>query len=139
MLELMENICCQHPEIGVLSPQILGDGINNELARASTTLHGDWVESPAYIPFVCVYLPRRALDAVGPLDESLTGYNCDDVDWCVRAQRLGFKLAVTPLAKVIHGFGGLTYSSSFLRVMTEAERNRSVQEAMMRVDRLYRG
>ncbi len=138
MLDILSRICEENPSIGLLSPQIIGDGINNMLAQASTNL-GDaaWLESPAYVPFVCVYLPRRALDIVGPLDESFTGYGGDDEDWSARAQKAGFKLAVTPLAKVVHGFGDRHYSSSFLRVMTTEERERSCQQSMAKVRELH--
>jgi len=138
MLDTLSRICRQNPSIGLLSPQILGDGINNLLARGSTNL-GDveWVESKAYVPFVCVYLPRHALNVVGRLNEEFTGYGGEDEDWCARAQRAGFKLAVTPLAKVYHGFGERAYSSSFLRVMSAEQREQSCQDSMARVRALH--
>lgn len=129
----LQEICDANPSIGVLAPQIIGDGINNRLAMASTPIHTEWAESKEYIPFVCVYLPRRVIDAVGPFDESFTGYGGDDMDYCLRVQKAGFKLAVTPRVKVKHGFGDRKYSSSFLRVMSAEERNRQTDESMNRV------
>lgn len=129
----LQAICEANPSIGVLAPQVIGDGINNRLAMASTPIHTEWAESKEYIPFVCVYLPRRVIDAVGPFDESFTGYGGDDMDYCLRVQKAGFKLAVTPRVKVKHGFGDRKYSSSFLRVMSAEERNRQTDESMNRV------
>lgn len=45
-----------------------------------------------------------ALDAVGPLDE---GYfmHCEDLDWCMRFQRAGWKIAFVPEAVVVHQKG----------------------------------
>ena len=129
----LRAICEANPSIGVLAPQVIGDGINNRLAMASTPIHTEWAESKEYIPFVCVYLPRRVIDAVGPFDESFTGYGGDDMDYCLRVQKAGFKLAVTPRVKVKHGFGDRKYSSSFLRVMSAEERNRQTTQSMNRV------
>jgi hypothetical protein len=133
----LRAICEANPSIGVLAPQVIGDGINCRLAMASTPIHQQWAESAEYIPFVCVYLPRRVLDAVGPFDESFTGYGGDDMDYCLRVQKAGFKLAVTPRVKVKHGFGDRKYSSSFLRVMSESERNSKTQESMRRVKAMH--
>lgn len=108
----------------VVSPQIVGDGINNQLAQASRALSVDWWLTPAYIPFVCVLLRRAALDSLGLLHEGFSGYGGEDVEFCMRAIREGWALAVSK-CRVKHGFGDRTYSSSFLRVMTDAERNRS--------------
>jgi GT2 family glycosyltransferase len=45
-----------------------------------------------------------ALEAVGPLDE---GYfmHCEDLDWCMRFQRAGWKVAFVPEAVVMHQKG----------------------------------
>ncbi len=38
-----------------------------------------------WLAFICAYIPRKAWNAVGPLDERFVGYGYDDVDWCRRA------------------------------------------------------
>jgi GT2 family glycosyltransferase len=123
----LARICWEHPEIGVLSPQIYG-GINNPQAKAECRIYGEWARSASpLLPFVCVFLPRYALDLVGPLDESFTGYGGDDEDWCLRARDAGLTLGITPLVKARHGFGGREYSSSFFRTMSVAERETSLR------------
>lgn len=107
----------------IMSPQVIGDGIGNQLAQASTYLHVPQAISQHYIPFVCVYLPRAVLDSLGPLREDFSGYGGEDVEYCVRAWQHGMKLGVSR-ARIKHGHGDCTYSSSFLRVMSDAERNR---------------
>ena len=50
----------------------------------------------------CLLLGREALDAIGPLDEAYFAYH-EEVDWCLRAQRAGFRLCYEPYARVWHG------------------------------------
>jgi len=51
-----------------------------------------------------MFVRRRALDEVGPLDE---GYflHCEDLDWFVRFHRAGWKIALVPDARVVHHKG----------------------------------
>jgi GT2 family glycosyltransferase len=47
-------------------------------------------------------LSRAAVERVGRLDVSYF-FSFEDVDWCVRARRTGFSLAVVPSARARHG------------------------------------
>jgi len=106
----------------IVSPQIMGDGINNHKAQSSHPLQKPWESSKEYIPFVCVYLRRTALNAVGPLDESFRGYGGEDVEFGLRCQKYGWPMIVSD-CYVRHGHGEHTHSSSFLRVMSNDQRN----------------
>jgi hypothetical protein len=110
----------------VVSPQIVGDGINNRMAHASHTLSAGWERTAAYIPFVCVLLRRSALDSIGLLYEGFTGYGGDDVEFGLRAIRQGWSLVVSK-CRVKHGHDGHQHSSSFLRVIDDSERNNSAR------------
>ena len=110
----------------VVSPQIVGDGINNRTAHASHTLSSDWERTAAYIPFVCVFLRRAALDSIGLLYEGFTGYGGEDVEFGLRAIRQGWSLAVSK-CRVKHGHDCHRHSSSFLRVIDDSERNDSAR------------
>jgi GT2 family glycosyltransferase len=110
----------------VVSPQIVGDGINNRTAQFSHVLSADWELTSAYIPFVCVLLRRSALDSIGLLYEGFVGYGGDDVEFGLRAIRQGWSLAVSR-CRVKHGHDGHKHSSSFLRVIDDSERNNSAQ------------
>jgi GT2 family glycosyltransferase len=48
-----------------------------------------------------ILLSRAALDSVGPFDDAYF-FSFEDVDWCVRARRAGFGLAVVLGARVRH-------------------------------------
>jgi GT2 family glycosyltransferase len=56
---------------------------------------------------------RRALDAVGPLDE---GYflHCEDLDWFVRFRQAGWTIALVPDVSVIHHKGACSQRSPLL-------------------------
>lgn len=111
----------------VISPQIIGDGINNRIALASYRMTGRFeLTCQKYIPFVCVLLPRAKLDVLGPLSERFDGYGGEDVEFGARALAAGLPLAVCN-CHVRHGHGKHTYSSSFLRIMTDEERGISAK------------
>jgi hypothetical protein len=62
---------------------------------------GSGADTADWLAFVCVYIPRRAWDDVGPLDERFVGYGYDDVDWCQRARSHG-ELRVARDVRVLH-------------------------------------
>jgi len=64
----------------------------------STPREVDWVSGAA----IC--LRRQALAAVGGLDEDYFMY-CEDVDWCFRAHRKGWKIFYLPTATITHLIG----------------------------------
>jgi GT2 family glycosyltransferase len=52
-----------------------------------------------------IMMSRAALEAVGGFDEGFFGYH-EDVDWCTRARRQGFRIVFNGNAIVLHkGFG----------------------------------
>jgi GT2 family glycosyltransferase len=65
---------------------------------------GQFGEEPRKVDFVtgCCMLVRRAvLEQVGLLDERFFAYY-EETEWCVRAQRAGFKIVHVPQAKIWH-------------------------------------
>jgi len=121
MVGILQGLCKQNPSIGLLSPQVDGD-VGNHLQSARMPITSPLTFSKQRLCFVCMYFPRTTIDRVGMLDEQFSGYGCDDSDYCMRVQRAGLQLAVTPLVRVKHGgFGELKCSSTFLRNMTTDE------------------
>jgi len=57
------------------------------------------------LPGAALMAKRGVWDKVGLLDEDYH-FLYEDVDWCFRAKKLGFKLVVIPEAKIIHLGGG---------------------------------
>lgn len=70
-----------------------------------------------FVPFVFVYIKRAVIDAIGYLDERFTGYGCEDVDFCYRAAKAGFKVGMSGIT-VQHGVEGHAMMSTFRRVKT---------------------
>jgi hypothetical protein len=65
------------------------------------------------------YLWRRAaLEQVGLLDETLFGYH-EDVDWCVRARRAGWRVVYAGAAAILHR-GGSSSAAGAARVFPQA-------------------
>jgi N-acetylglucosaminyl-diphospho-decaprenol L-rhamnosyltransferase len=50
---------------------------------------------------------RSAWEEVGPLDEGFFMY-CEEVDWCMRARELGWRILHVPAATVVHHGGAST-------------------------------
>jgi len=46
------------------------------------------------LPFLCVFIPRRVIDAVGLLDERFTAYGFEDDDYCRRARLAGVETLI---------------------------------------------
>lgn len=103
--------------IGIISPQIIGGHGGNTLQRRDVDAFSrtDLMVSEKRLMFACVLLRREMIDEIGLLDERFTGYGCEDDDYCLRAQRAGWQLAVTSAAVVRHGYGALNATASFGR------------------------
>jgi GT2 family glycosyltransferase len=52
-------------------------------------------------------IPRAAIEDVGLLDERFPIF-FNEVDWCFRAKRKGWKILFTPVVEVVHYGGGST-------------------------------
>jgi N-acetylglucosaminyl-diphospho-decaprenol L-rhamnosyltransferase len=69
----------------------------------------DWerpgVQEVGWASGACLLVRREVVDAVGPLDESMFMY-FEDVDWCLRMRKLGWRVFVQPEAVVTHLGGG---------------------------------
>ena len=74
------------PQPGVYSAGIRGVvGNRRQIASQQRQLRLE----PTMLAFVCVYIPRSAIDQIGLLDERFTGYGCEDNDYCARARVAG--------------------------------------------------
>jgi GT2 family glycosyltransferase len=77
--------------------------------RFSETMEVDWVLGCA------ILLERAAVEDVGELDERFFAYH-DEVDWCTRARKKGYRIILVPDARVWHAgqssTGGEKYASA---------------------------
>jgi len=103
----MQQFCYEHPEYGLLSARVKGNAHHIHAHKEGLT---GISEGGLDVPFVCVYIPRKVLDKVGPLDERFTGsidgemvYAGEDTDYCMRIRHAGYKLGVFNECVVDHG------------------------------------
>lgn len=100
-IERLQQLAYSNPDIGLLSPKICG-GADNPLQ--TNPPDQDLVYSDKYLALVCTYIKRDVINRVGYLDdETFKGYGSDDVDYSLRVQKAGFRLAVAPRVRVQHG------------------------------------
>jgi len=77
--------------------------------RFARARDADWIAGCA------MWLRRSALDAIGPLDETFFAYH-EEVDWCVRARGLGWRVVYAPDAVVTHTGRGTSGGARSVRI-----------------------
>jgi GT2 family glycosyltransferase len=92
------------PEIGICSSGIRGViGNPNQCAMGRSGFR----DEQELLAFVCVYIPKRVYDWIGPLDERFNGYGFDDTDYCARVLAADLRLVIWDGCVVDHS-GELT-------------------------------
>lgn len=88
----------EHPEFGIIS------ATTNVVANPNQQPCAIGLrEEPLFLAFVCVYIPRRTIEAVGLLDERFQGYGFEDNDYCDRVRAAGLRLGIHDGCYVDHG------------------------------------
>ncbi|MEK7557096.1 MAG: glycosyltransferase family 2 protein, partial [Patescibacteria group bacterium] len=71
-------------------------------------------ERPVYLEAISgafMLVRRKALEDVGPLDEKYF-LHCEDLDWCMRFRRAGWKILFVPNVEVVHYKGACSKDKS---------------------------
>jgi len=89
----------EHPDLGVCSASVRGVVGNPRQTAAQGT---QFRLETQVLAFICVFIPRRIYEAVGPFDERFSGYGFEDNDFCVRTLRAGFRLGISASCIVEH-------------------------------------
>lgn len=63
-----------------------------------------------WVPAACLMMRRAAIQEVGLLDEGFDPGYGEDIDWCKRAARSGWRVGVCAHARVVH-LGGASFSA----------------------------
>ena len=82
------------------------------LGLSDTLLEAEWVS------FACVMIRRAVIDAIGDMDEGYFLY-FEDIDYCRRARKAGWKVYTDPTARAVHLRGG---SASLKKAQRERSR-----------------
>lgn len=92
-------------EIGILGP--IGGKINWLYTKGiHITKNND------YISGVCMLVKRSVIKKIGLMPEEYFLY-FEDVDWCLRARKAGYKCVLVPEAKIWHKVSSSTKAESF--------------------------
>ena len=101
---ILQRAAEEHPEYGLIASTCNNVGNPNQQRRPDWHPHGFGLrEDPRMVCFVCVFIPRRTIDAVGLLDERFVGYGMDDDDYCLRVRNAGLKIGIHDGCYVDHG------------------------------------
>jgi hypothetical protein len=107
-----------NPEIGICGPKILAVENPNILLAAGGIIPSNWKpffrgsgepddgkydvkQEMDFLSGCALLVSRNLILAVGSLDDRFFAYY-EDIDWCYRARKKGFKLLYVPQAKVWH-------------------------------------
>jgi hypothetical protein len=92
----LDRLASHSAGAAAVAPEVVG--VCGQFAQRA----GSAGNSADWLAFICAYIPRRAWDAVGPLDERFVGYGYDDVDWCKRARNGNDTLKIAHDVRVEH-------------------------------------
>lgn len=115
MLEAMEAAAGAEPEAAVVGAVIHEGSLTGPVAHAAHTLSpwttryglspvpapGDPPQEADWVSGAALLLPAAGLAEVGLLDEDFFLY-WEEVEYCFRARRRGFKVVVAPAARAVH-------------------------------------
>jgi len=131
-LQKMVNYLEDHPDVGLVGPQLLNpDGTRQSSRRRFPTipilfLESTWSQPLApkrllaryyveersaqetqlvdWVTGAAMMIRRRVVDSVGPLDESFFMYS-EELDWCRRIKDAGWDIVYLPEAAIVHHEG----------------------------------
>jgi GT2 family glycosyltransferase len=125
----LSQLAYADPYCGILSPLIVGCAGNeyqrwHEMVRFWTP-DMDFVEvkDPSTVCFPCVYIKRAVFNHVGFLNETKASYGMEDVEYCAKVRRVGWKTMITQRILVQHADGspalgegrGKSWATSFMK------------------------
>lgn len=70
------------------------------------------IQTTDYITGCCLLIKREVIEKIGLMDEDYFLY-CEDVDWCIKARKAGYKCVVVSAAKIWHKVSSSTKEFSF--------------------------
>jgi hypothetical protein len=117
-IKRLQELAYSDPEIGILSPTIIGLCAQESATSSAFDLPMQYLN---FVGFVFVYIKRDVIEKIGYLDERFEGYGFEDLDYCYRARKAGFRVGMARDIHVKHGFDRYSYGSTFIRTTGELE------------------
>ena len=116
MADHLASILDRHQEVAMVSPTIL----HNPHPMMRPAYVSQERRPVTFVDGVCPMVRVAAWKNVGEFDTRFIGYGAD-IDWCVRARRLDWQLAVTDYEVIHHAHPGKTgvQDNGFERLLAE--------------------
>jgi GT2 family glycosyltransferase len=113
-LDKMVKFMDEHPEVGGCGPKLLN--VDESIQRQGGILGKRfWLsKNPVPVDFVigaALIVRDEVIKKIGIMDENLFFYN-DDLDWCLRIRKAGWKVYFYPQAEIVH-YGGYSSRRTF--------------------------
>ena len=113
-LDKMVEFMDQNQETGACGPKLLNtDGSTQH--QGGLLAKRFWkAKDPRPVDFIigaALLVRKEVIDKVGMMDENLFFYN-EDLDWCLRIRKAGWKIFFLPQAEIIH-YGGQSSKKTF--------------------------
>lgn len=86
----------RNPKVGIIGPVL-----SNEMSNMNLPRSNDGLMTVSAIAFACALIKREVLNQIGLLDERLINLG-EDTDFCFRAVKAGYRVAITPRLIVKH-------------------------------------
>lgn len=110
-IDRLEAVANSDPTIGVVAARIK--------STHPTAVAKEQFSREDAVAFVFVFIKRAVIDAIGYLDERFEGYGVEDIEYCYRARKAGFKVGFANHVTIQHGIeGGKSYGTTFMRLKT---------------------
>ncbi len=87
-------------------------GVHISAKRSDQPFQPSIINEVDYITGCCLLIKREIIEKIGLLDEDYFLY-CEDVDWCLRAKKAGFRCVAVPEAKIWHKVSSSAKEASF--------------------------
>ena len=128
MIGAIAKFAASEPDVGIIGCKILyPDGRTIQHAGAAILPNGltrhygygehdegqyDRVFDVAYVTGAAIAIKREVLDRLGPLDAGYFPIYFEEVEYCERARRLGYRVAYLPSAVLLHHESQVTVKAS---------------------------
>lgn len=117
-LPALMSVALADPRAGFLGPMVYTREEPQRILSAGSLLHDGWrpqhrgigerdqgqfdtIAEVDYLSGCALLVSHSAIEAVGMLDEDFFAYH-EDIEWCYRGKKAGFKVLFVPEAKVWH-------------------------------------
>ena len=117
------SLRCTDPDRN-LSEQGVVDWVSSSLAG---NFSGSMIDIPAGISF-CIMIKRSVIEDVGLMDPVYGRGYCEETDWTLRSQALGYRVVLAPGVFVYHAGGGSNVEAGLL---TEGQTTVMANEAII--------